>query len=118
MTCNAIKEKKAACPIDQKMASADKSLTTEQKTNLEKLLRSHPNVFSSGAEDFERTSLIYHLFDTGDSEPLRQSMRRIPHEHIPVLKAAVEKLQKAGAVVPYTSPWASPTIIVKKRMVQ
>ena len=41
-------------------------------------------------------------------------MRRIPYEHIPVIKAEVAKLEKAGAVVPLTTPFASPIILVKK----
>ena len=42
-------------------------------------------------------------------------MCRVPYEHIQVLKAEVDKLQKAGAVVPSTSPFANLTILVKKK---
>jgi hypothetical protein len=42
-------------------------------------------------------------------------MRRLPHEHIPVLKAEADKLQKAGVVVLSTSTFASPTILVQKK---
>ena len=71
--------------------------------------------FPAGPTDIGRTSLIFHRIDIGDSGPVRQPMRRLPHEHIPVLKAEIDKLQKAGAVVPSTSPFASPTILVKKK---
>ena len=41
-------------------------------------------------------------------------MRRIPHEQLPVLKSEIEKLQHMGAIEPSFSPFASPTILVKK----
>ena len=41
-------------------------------------------------------------------------MRRVPLAHIPVLKADVDKLEKAGVVVPLRSPFECPKILVKK----
>ena len=58
---------------------------------------------------------MYHRIDIGDSGPVCQPMSRLPHEHIPEIKAEVDKLQKAGAVVPSMSPFASQTILVKKK---
>ena len=58
---------------------------------------------------------MYHRIDIGDSGQVRQPMSRVPHEHIPVVKAKVDKLQKAGAVVPSTSPFASITILLKNK---
>ena len=58
---------------------------------------------------------MYNRIDKVDNNPVRQPMRRVPHEHIPVLKAKIDKLQNSGAVVPSTSPCANPTILVKKK---
>ena len=55
-----------------------------------------------------------HGIDIGDNGSVRQPMLRVFHEHISVLKAEVDKLQKARAVVPSTSPFASKTICCKK----
>ena len=81
---------------------------------LERLLRKHNSVFAASPTDLGRTSLMYHRIDIGESGPIRQPMRRVSLEHIPLLKAEVYKLQNAGSVVPSTSPFASPTILVKK----
>ena len=62
-----------------------------------------------------RTSLIFHKRDVGENQPVLQGLRRIPHEHIPVLKNKVEKLHKLGAIEPSISPFASFTILVKKK---
>ena len=77
------------------------------------LLNKHSKAFSASAEDLGRTYLIYHTIDIGDSGPVRQGMKHIPHEQIEVLKAEVDKLQSACMVEPSCSPFASPTILVK-----
>ena len=100
---------------DVDLENADESQVSEQRVPLERLHRKHTSVFAASPTDPGSTSLIYHQIDIGDSGPVRQSMRRVPHEHIPVLKAELYKVQKAGAVVPSTSPFASPTILVKKK---
>ena len=43
-------------------------------------------------------------------------MRRVPHEHISVLKAEIDELHNAKAVVPLTFPFPSPTILVKNQV--
>ena len=104
-----------ADPVAEAMKNADKSLVSEQRVLLERLLRKHTSVFATSPTNLKRTSLMYHRMDIGDSGPVRQPMHRVPHEHISVLKAEVDKLIKAKAVVPSTSPFASPTILVKKK---
>ena len=87
----------------------------EEKSALFALLNKHSEAFSASAEDLGRTNLIYHTIDIGDSGPVRQGMRRIPHEQIVVVKAEVDKLQSARMVEPSCSPFASPIILVKKK---
>ena len=101
-------------PVAEAMKNADKSLVPKHRVLFERLIRIHISTFAAGPTDNGRNSLIYHQIDIGDNGLERQPMRPVPHEHIPVLKAEVEKLQKAVAVVPSTSPFASPTILVKK----
>ena len=62
-----------------------------------------------------RTSLRFHKIDIGENPLVLQGLRRIPDEHIPVLKTEVEKLHKMGAIEHSISPFASPTILVKKK---
>ena len=102
-------------PVADAMKNDDKALVPEQRILLERLLCKHANAFASGPTDLRRTRLMYNRIDIGDNNPVRQPMRRVPHEHIPVLKAKIDKLKKAGVVVPSTSPFASPTILVKKK---
>ena len=94
---------------------ADPALTREQKSALFTLLNKHIEAFLASAEDLGRTNLIYNTIDIGDSGPVRQGIRRIPHEQIGVLKAEVNKLQSARMVEPSCSPFASPLFWSKRR---
>ena len=101
-------------PVQEACHRADPALTREQKSALFALLTKHSEAFSASAQDLGRTNLIYHTIDIGDSGPVRQGIRRIPHEQIGVLKAEVDKLQSARMVEPSCLPFASPTILVTK----
>ena len=102
-------------PIQQAMENADSSLTLDQKAMLKTLLQKHSTVFSTGPIDMGRTNLIYHKIELDADSVVRQGLRRIPHEQLPILKNEMEKLQKMGAIEPSTSPFSSPTILVKKK---
>ena len=91
------------------------ALTPVQLPALEVILKKHCMAFSRGPDDLGRTNLIQHKIDTGDSGPIRQGMRRVPHEQISVLEGEIDKLQKAGAIEESISPFARPVILVKKK---
>ena len=69
-------------PVQEACDRADPALTRKQKSALFALLNKHSEAFSASAEDLERTNLISHTIDIGYSGPVRQGMRRIPHEQI------------------------------------
>ena len=62
-----------------------------------------------------RTSLFCYKIELKKSGPISQGLRRVPYEHIGILQNEVDKLQKIKAIKPSTSPFASPTILVKKQ---
>ena len=66
-------------PVADAMKNAAKALVPEQRVLLERLLRKHSTAFAAGPTDLGRTSLIYHRIEIGDSGPVRQPMRRVPH---------------------------------------
>ena len=47
-------------PVAEVMKNADKSLVSEQRVLLERLLRNHTSVFADSPTDLGRTSLMYH----------------------------------------------------------
>ena len=97
------------------MENADKALTTAQVALLKSVLKKLSSEFSRGSEDLRRIILIFHQIDTGQGGLIRQEMRRIPHEQIPVLKGEIDKLQNTGGIEHLISPFPSPVILVRKR---
>ena len=79
-------------PIELAMTNADMALSLEQPSMLKFLLTKHKSVLSAGPEDMGRSNLIYHKIELERSEFIMQGLRRVPHEHIGILKTEVDKL--------------------------
>ena len=54
--------------------------------------------------------------DTGDSLPITQKPYTLPLKHATWVQKELEILEKAGEIVRSVLPWASPIVIVPKRM--
>ena len=93
--------------VNEAMKNEDKSLVPEQRVHLERLLRKHASAITSGPTFLKCIIYNYNQLDIGVTGPRRQSMRCVPHEHIPVLKTEVDKLQNTSAVVLATTPFES-----------
>ena len=62
-----------------------------------------------------RAILIQHRVDTGDSPPLKQSVRRVPFVHRARIAKMVEDMEKLGVVRRSTSAWSSPVVLIPKK---
>ena len=80
-------------------------LTTEQKSALITLLHKYSHIFSKHEYDLGETGIVKHTIDTGDSKPVRQSLRRHPREMLQKIDDQVQKLEQAGIVHKANSPW-------------
>ena len=89
---------KQETPVQQALNKADPLLSVQQKASLATLLDKYSDVVSSGPNDLGRTNVLYHTIDIEDHGPVRQRLRRLPHDQIPVLKTEVDKLQNARMV--------------------
>ena len=64
-----------------------------------------------------RTDLVKHHVDTGDQAPVRQRARREPFALRAKVREMVDDMLRSVVIQPYSSPWASPISMVKKRTV-
>ncbi len=78
-------------------------------------LRQHDDVFSRHDLDLGLTNLTEHAIDTGDAAPIIQCPCWVPLACVGEDQAAIEKLVVQGSVRRFTSPWASPLVLVCKR---
>jgi len=89
-------------------------LTDDQVFQVQQLLQGYDDVFSHGAFDMGRTTLVEHSIDTGSQRPIRQGLRRHPVAHLDTIEEQVEELIRNDFVEPAASPWASNVVLVRK----
>ena len=89
-------------------------LSLEESTKFGILLLKYQDRFS--AHDFDLGCLkgVTHKIDTGEHQPLKQPLRRSILSQLEKEKECIDKLIKAGIIVPSKSEWASPPLLVKK----
>ena len=78
------------------------------------LLEEFSDSFSSGENDLGWTNVVTHAIDTGDSQPIRQPLRRHPPAHLDAIQHHVASMLEQGVIEPSKSPWASNVVLVKK----
>ena len=90
-------------------------LTGDQLFQVQQLLQGYDDVFSHGAFDMGRTTLVEHSIDTGSQRPIRQGLSRHPVAHLDTIDEQVEELIRNDFVEPAASPWASNVVLVRKK---
>ncbi|KAL7859570.1 hypothetical protein SRHO_G00147170 [Serrasalmus rhombeus] len=62
-----------------------------------------------------RFSAVTHRIDTGNAQPVRQATRRTPLGFQAEEAEHLQEMLSSGVVVPCTSEWASPVVLVRKK---
>ena len=79
------------------------------------MLIQYSDQFAKDSNDIGLTTLIKHDIPTGDESPVRQRIRRIPQEQVPILQKQIDSLYDKGIIKPSNSEWASNILLVKKK---
>ena len=96
--------------------SEDAPVTDEIRRQFEDLKIMFTDIFSTHAGDLGQTPIIVMDIDTGDSKPISQKPYTIPLKHQEWVKNEIDILEKAGIIERSISPWASPIVIVPKKL--
>ena len=94
---------------------AKKTLTTEQAAKVKKALLEFADVFASCDLDIGRFTALVHYLKTGQSFPIKQSMRRTPLGFEKQKKDTLNQMLAAGVIEHSHSEWTSPPVLVRKR---
>ncbi|CAH8528218.1 unnamed protein product [Schistosoma turkestanicum] len=78
------------------------------------VLRQFSSVFEENVSG-NRTNTVQHPIFTGDHMPVRQPPRRVPVHYRPQLDSMIKDMLDKKIIVPSSSPWASPIVLVKKK---
>ena len=92
-----------------------KDLTKDQRVDVKELLTQYQDIFSVTGNKLGRTSTVQHTIDVGSNPPIRQRARRIPAAQQPVYEQEMAKMKELDIIEPSDSPWASPTVLVRKK---
>ena len=90
-------------------------LTPLQCSQLEDHLMSYANIFALDDSELGVTTLAHHSINTGDHAPVPQSARHMPFSLRADVDNLVGKMLAQGVIVPSTSPWSSPVVLVRKK---
>ena len=119
--CDISSEKKfITSPADvdthRKVKLEDAEVLDKYKIEFEKLCEEYDDIFSKDFSDIGKTPLITMEIETGDSPPVCQRPYNLPLKHIDWVQKELNTLEKAGVITRSVLPWASPIVIVPKRM--
>ena len=91
------------------------SWTEPQQSVVKELLEEYQHLFALNLKELGKTSLVQHEIKLSDDKPFKERYRRIPpHQYEEVWKHLQEMLA-VGAIRKFTSPWASPVVLVHKK---
>ena len=119
--CDISSEKKfitspANVDTHRKVKLQDAEVLDKYKEEFEKLCEEYNDIFSKDSSDIGKTPLITMEIETGDSPPVCQRPYNLPLKHIDWVQKELDTLEKAGVITRSVSAWASPIVIVPKRM--
>ncbi|XP_018651543.1 LOW QUALITY PROTEIN: KRAB-A domain-containing protein [Schistosoma mansoni] len=92
----------------------NKQVTEDVRLSTISLLQKFSSVFSENISG-NRTTTVQHSIPTGDHMPLRQPPRRVPVHYQPQLESIIKEMLEKKIIVPSSSLWASPIVLVKKK---
>ena len=102
--------------VHTKVELQDADTTKAQRNAFKDVCTEFKDIFSTDSSDIGKTPLLEADTDTGDSLPITQKPYTLPLKHTTWIQRELEILEKAGVIVRSVSPWASPMVVVPKRM--
>ena len=99
-----------------KVQLQDKDITTDIRQKFKELCDEYGEAFSKNNEDIGRTKLVKMDIDTGDSPPVSSRPYTLPLKHYEWVQREIESLERAGVITKSMSKWASPIVVVPKKL--
>lgn len=98
-----------------KLEERSDNLTSDQIGSLTELLVRSKGAFSANENDIGHTTVIKHRIELNDPMPFKERYRRIPPSAYEEVREHLKGLLDAGVIEESTSPWASNTVLVRKK---
>ena len=98
------------------MFSFPDDLSHDQRTQVQALLLKWKDIFSMNDTDLGRTNLVQHRINLHDPVPFKEKHRRIPPHLYDEVRQHIQDMLDAKVIRPSQSPFASPVVLVRKKM--
>ena len=113
---NAFLTSPADIPGPTKVNLQDADIKPTTRSAFDELCERYPTIFSRGNKDIGRTQLITMDIDMGDSPPVSSRPYTLALKHHQWVQDEIETLERAGVITKSMSPWASPIVVVPKKI--
>ena len=100
----------------RKVKLKGKPVEEDTAQRFEELCDHFPEIFLKSSEDIGKTNLITMDTDTGDHPNICQKPYTLALKHYEWVQKEVEQLERTGIITRSVSPWASPIVIVPKKL--
>ena len=100
--------------LEQMIDQCAADLERDHKEQFAQLVFEFADIFAEDGE-LGRTSKIKHSIHTGDAQPIRQPVRRVPLCQRQEIQDLLTEMQAKDVIQPSRSPWASPVVLVQKK---
>ena len=78
----------------------------------------HLNLFAITELEWGEIVGVTHEIDTGESPPIQQAPHCVPFSLRPKIEQMVEEMLKAEVIEESNSPWASPVVLVRSKILR
>lgn len=109
-------EQKVAVVTQKKVAIPD-NVNSEQRTAFIDLIYKNQDIFAVNLKEMHGTDLVTFDIDVGDAAPVAQRAYRYSAAARDEIDRQVNEMLDAGIIRPSTSPWSSPIVLVKKKLI-
>ena len=99
----------------EKHVEENQYLSKAEKKSLLSLLLKHSDLFIQNPKKPPQARLVSHVIDTGNAQPVKSKMRRLPPKWIAEIETQVQEMLDNGICRPSNSPWSSQVLLVKKK---
>ena len=100
----------------RKVKLKSKSVEEDTAQRFEEFCDRFPEIFVKSSEGIGKTNLITMDIDIGDHPPICQKPYTLALKHYEWVQKEVEQLERTGIITRSVSPWASPIVIVPKKL--
>ena len=102
--------------FDDLEINANPHLTESQKAELKNLDIEYSDIFQPSTAGLQQTDYVHHHIDTGNAKPSNSPPYRISPTKRQIISDQIDSMLHNDIISPSQSPWASPVILVEKKM--